>query len=243
MLRLSCAQDRSCGPVGVRKDVCNACSVYTADSSVGKNTMKATIRVSRGFARLKNDQLIPFAGSVIELMTGNPVFPTPLVPLADLGAALETFNEAVEASLNGGKREIAARDQARANLLTLLRQQAAYVEGVAAGDLTKLLSSGFQAVTPHNAQIPLPKPAIQRIENPSSATLALRVGAIPTARAYEVRMSYGADGWQTVGIFTQARKIVVGNLTPGTTYAFQVRAIGGTTGSSDWSDSVSHMSM
>lgn len=32
-------------------------------------------------------------------------------------------------------------------------------------------------------------------------------------------------------------------LTPGTQYQVQVRAIGGSTGYSDWSDSVSHMSM
>ena len=66
---------------------------------------------------------------------------------------------------------------------------------------------------------------------------------VPTARVYEVRMSYGTSGWQVVGLFTQARKILVENLTPGTTYTFQARAIGGSTGSSEWSDPVSHMSL
>jgi len=33
------------------------------------------------------------------------------------------------------------------------------------------------------------------------------------------------------------------NLTPGTTYNVQVRAIGGSTGYSDWSDPSSHMSL
>jgi hypothetical protein len=32
-------------------------------------------------------------------------------------------------------------------------------------------------------------------------------------------------------------------LTPGTTYSLQVRAVGGSTGYSDWSDAVSHMSL
>ncbi|MFM8469141.1 MAG: fibronectin type III domain-containing protein [Limisphaerales bacterium] len=36
---------------------------------------------------------------------------------------------------------------------------------------------------------------------------------------------------------------VVENLTPGTTYTFSVRAVGGSTGFSDWSDPVSHMSL
>jgi len=57
------------------------------------------------------------------------------------------------------------------------------------------------------------------------------------------RVSYGANGWQAAGVFTQARRIVLQNLTPGTTYNIQARAIGGSTGSSDWSDPVSHMAL
>ncbi len=35
----------------------------------------------------------------------------------------------------------------------------------------------------------------------------------------------------------------VSGLTPGGMYLFQVRAVGGSTGYSDWSDPVSHMSL
>ncbi len=117
------------------------------------------------------------------------------------------------------------------------------MEGVAGEDLTTLLSSGFEAVNTNRAQIPLPKPVIDRVENPQSTQLALRLTPVPTARAYEVRISYGTNGWQAAGIFTQARKIVLTDLTPGTTYTLQARAIGGSTGLSDWSDPVSHMSL
>jgi hypothetical protein len=44
-------------------------------------------------------------------------------------------------------------------------------------------------------------------------------------------------------MFTQARRIVLTGLTPGVTYAVRVRAIGGSTGFSDWSDPISHMAM
>jgi hypothetical protein len=37
--------------------------------------------------------------------------------------------------------------------------------------------------------------------------------------------------------------VVLTNLTPGGTYSIQGRAIGGSTGYSDWSDPVSHMAM
>jgi hypothetical protein len=56
-------------------------------------------------------------------------------------------------------------------------------------------------------------------------------------------MRYGANGWELAGIFTQARSITVDGRIPGTVYDVQARAIGGSTGYSDWSDPVSHMAM
>ena len=42
-------------------------------------------------------------------------------------------------------------------------------------------------------------------------------------------------------VFTQARRVVLTGLTPGTAYTLQVRAIGGSTGYSPWSEPVTHM--
>jgi hypothetical protein len=54
----------------------------------------------------------------------------------------------------------------------------------------------------------------------------------------------GAPGpWQGGGLFTNSRSMPLNGLTPGTNYTIQVRAVGGATGYSDWSDPVSHMSM
>jgi chitodextrinase len=47
--------------------------------------------------------------------------------------------------------------------------------------------------------------------------------------------------WQTAGLFTNSRSMSINGLTPGTTYFFQVRAIGGSTDYSDWSNPVSRM--
>jgi hypothetical protein len=84
---------------------------------------------------------------------------------------------------------------------------------------------------------------IDRIDNPMSTQLGLRLQPVPTAAAYEVRVRYGANGWEAVGIFTQARSIIIEGRTPGTVYEVQARAVGGSTGYSDWSDPVSHMSL
>ena len=46
----------------------------------------------------------------------------------------------------------------------------------------------------------------------------------------------------TGGHLQQARKITLPGLTPGQVYSVQSRAIGGSTGQSDWSDPTSHIS-
>ena len=45
----------------------------------------------------------------------------------------------------------------------------------------------------------------------------------------------GGAGWLPGGISTQARRMEIDGLTSDTTYTVQVRAIGGSTGQSDWS--------
>lgn len=110
------------------------------------------------------------------------------------------------------------------------------------------MSSGFAAMSTNTARSPLPQSAIVRIDNGHSTELVVRVRPVANARCYEVRAAAldagGTPGvWQPCGLFTSSRAIRVKGLTPGTIYTFQVRAVGGATGSSDWSDAVSHLCM
>ena len=116
---------------------------------------------------------------------------------------------------------------------------------VGASEGATLLASGFDAVSTSRA---LTAPSITDILNGNSGQLLPRITAVANARCYEVRYAAigpnGAPGpWQNGGLFTSSRAINIGGLTPGTSYSFQVRAVGGSTGYSDWSDPVSHMSM
>jgi len=49
--------------------------------------------------------------------------------------------------------------------------------------------------------------------------------------------------FQSAGVFSKARSMTITGLTPGTTYAIQVRALGGSTGSGDWSETVTRICM
>ena len=202
----------------------------------------STYRTSQAFTRLPDAPLNSFSENVGFKLAGNPGFTTPIIPLATLTATQIAFAEAIAAAAQGGKQLIAAKNATREVLLGLLRQEAAYVQSISGEDLPMLLSSGFEAMSTNRTQIQLPKPVVERVDNPMSTQIGLRLKPVPTAAAYEIRMSYVAGQWQAVGVFTQSR-VVIPDLTPGTTYTLQARAVGGSTGYSDWSDPVSHMSM
>jgi hypothetical protein len=203
------------------------------------------IHVSLGFAQLTNADLNSFAVGVFNGLTANAaVFTTPPVPPPALEAAQKAFESAVAAANGGGMQQTAIQDASHDALIGLLRQEALYVQQQAGGDPVKILSSGFQiAAAGHSPQTPMPKATILQILNEAGGQLLVRAQAIPNAHAYEAQISTAPNTWLPAGIYTQARRIAIPNLTPGVTYTVRIRAIGGSNGAGDWSDPVSHMAM
>jgi hypothetical protein len=115
-------------------------------------------------------------------------------------------------------------------------------------DLASLLSTGFKAASTNRAQSALPAPIISGILNGSAGQHLPQIGAIANSAGYESRFAViGADGtqgpWQTGQYAPNTRELAINGLTPGTLYAVQVRALGGSTNYSDWSDTVQHRAM
>jgi hypothetical protein len=199
------------------------------------------IRVSYAFTRLGDAPLVGFTGNVAEKMKTNPNFPTPAIDPDDLQAAAELLQTRIQDAQQGGVMARTLRNQQSAVVKDMLRTQAAYVQSVVGDDLAKLQSSGFEATSSNRARVQLPQPVIRRIYSPTSTVLAAVVGALANARAWEVRIHNGTDEWHSFGGLTSSRALLIPNRVPGQTYTVQVRAIGGLTGYSDWSDPVSHM--
>jgi hypothetical protein len=202
-----------------------------------------TFRVSYAFLRDKDPEFLVFSEGVVIGMAGNVGFATPRVDLSVLTQANTAFRNALTACETGGTLATADKDAKRLILEGYLRSQAAYVQSMAGEDLALLLSSGFQSTKTTRTRIMLPQPEIVRLDCPQSTFLGVRVKPVPTSRAYEVRMKNGTGDYQTVGIFTYARLITVPGVIPGQIYTVQVRAIGGLTGYSDWSNPASRMAM
>ena len=206
------------------------------------------LRVLLGFINAPDHSIEETAGAVIAHLSGNAAFPSPPVPTATLQSALTAFTAAIAAQAAGGPPATANKSNKRDALIALLRQLAGYVQQNCGNNMATLLSSGFDAVSTNRASVPLAPPGILSIDNGNSGQLLVKVTPIANAKAYEVRYAAIAPGgapgpWQDGGLFTNSRSMPVNNLTPGTNYTFQVRAIGGSTGYSDWCDASSHMSL
>ena len=205
------------------------------------------LRVLLGFSSAGDHQLEDTAGAVIKGITGNATYPTPPVTPANLQTALTAFTTAIAAQEQGGPAATADKNNKRDALIDLLRQEAAYVQMNCGNDMAKLLSSGFEAVGTSRTQTALDAPDILSIDNGNTGQLLVKVTPIANANAYEARCAAVTGGtpgaWQNGGLYTNSRSMPLNGLTPGTQYQVQVRAIGGSTGYSDWSDTVSHMSM
>ena len=210
----------------------------------------ALLRVLLGFTDASDHQLEETAGHIIDNLFVPPAsiyFPHPTAALGAVQEALTAFTAAIAAQRDGGPQATAAKEQARQTLIAPLRQLALYVQGVVQGNpsfgLAELLASGFDAVSTTRTQKPLDQPLIQKVLNEGSGQLKLMVGAVRNARTYEVQTQAAGGAWQSAGAFASTRGMVVTGLTPGVMYALRVRAVGGSTGYSPWSDAVSHMSL
>lgn len=204
-------------------------------------TTKKKYRVSLAYKQWPDAVLDEFAGHTVTCLTGNTAFPAPTVKLPDITALQAAFHTALDNAADGGRQLNALKEQARETLVAALDQNAAYVQSLAAFDLPMLKSSGYFETSSNHAQSPLATPGIAAVLNEQPAQLTLRLTPILNAYAYEVQIRNGAADWKSAGMFTQARRIVLTGLTSGASYTLQARAIGGSTGSSGWSDPVSHV--
>jgi hypothetical protein len=206
------------------------------------------LHVISGFSSLRDHSLEEVTGSVATGMDQNPAFPTPPVTPAQLKAALAGFTASVAAQNMGGKAATIEKNAKRDALVGMLRQNAAYVQQTCHNDLQTLTSSGFEAAVNTHTRTALDKPVIASVDLGNAGQLLVQLHPLPHAKSYEVRYAVlGTDKtqgpWQSAGMFTDSRAMDINGLTGGVTYIVQVRAIGGTTHYSDWSDGFSHMSM
>jgi hypothetical protein len=181
--------------------------------------------------------LITYAQSVATAMTGNPSFPSPAPALATVTAGMNALHDAESAALARTKGAVAARNDKRLALVTLLQQLRGYIQTVADTDLetaaTVIQSAGI-AVKKAPARKPRVFDAVQGAMSGSAKLVAASAGR---RAAYE--WQYSTDGgktWVMAPSTLQAKTTVTG-LTPGATVDFRYRPVT-KTGEGNWSQTV-----
>jgi len=204
--------------------------------------LKTMHGILRNFYEYPGNQLVPFGVNVGTNLDPLKFLNLPVDP-KDILLQANDLNAKQAAMVTGGPVEKAARDKAFQLLASSLDLDANIVEVVAGDDLELLLSTGYLPVSTNRASSPLDPAAIAGLFNNGTGSVVLRLQPVANAKSYQVQLSTDTGKtWTEAGIYTQARRVVLNGLTPGVTYYVRVRAIGGSTGASDWSGTSSIMS-
>ena len=201
-----------------------------------------SLKVFQSYGKAADAGVLTLGLSVASKMTNNPHFVNPPVDLAALHVDLETFSKAIVESLDGSKKVIAEKAKLRQTIIKWLRLLGHYVEATSNDDVAVVTSSGLQpAAVTRGAPRPLPTPAIRKIDHGVSGQLLVLIDGVAKARSYEIRYATVTGGtvgaWAIQATTTVRSAMPINGLTPGATYAFQVRALD-RLGFTDWSDSV-----
>ena len=158
--------------------------------------------------------------------------------IAGCNSSYATYTVAKAEAAQGGKEQIAARNAARAELVSQLRVLLNNINAIANGDDVILASSGFPLRSTSRTPIgPLPTPeAPVMTQGPTSGTLRAAIGRISGASLYGARLALASapDKYLETRQSTATRFDFDG-LTPGEVYNVEMNAIG-SAGATDFSD-------
>jgi hypothetical protein len=182
--------------------------------------------------------LIVYVRNVVERVTGNASFPTPVPTPAAITKATDELQVAETAVLTRVKGAVPVRNQKRAALVALLEQLRGYVQTVADADPANsaaiIASSGLavRKTTPR-------KPHVFAVKaGPLTGTAHLVTAFAGQRASYE--WQYSADGgktWIPAAVTLQAKATIAG-LVPGATVQFRYRPVT-RAGQGNWSEPVS----
>ena len=210
-------------------------------------TIPKLIKAALDFSKVLPEQLLAQGFAVLNGLIGNANFTNVPVDLALLKTALDAYSVAIAEARDGSKKAIALRNRQGEEVIRMLRALANHVELNCRDDMNIFLSSGFRprSSTRTPAQ-PLDQPAVVYVDQGNTGQLLVSIKAVRKAKTYDLRFGpLGTDGaapasWSIQTVPNTKTAARINGLTPGTTYAIQVRAYG-PLGYTEWSHSASRM--
>lgn len=198
--------------------------------------LKAMRKLKMNFARLTVPVKIQKAKAIVQKMTGNANFATPVPSLSGITAAIAKLEGSYEAAIDGGKSKTAAMHIDKDALVNLIKQLASYVQDISGGDETKILSSGFELFGERTPALLPEAPGDVRITAEGDGKITLQWNPVKFAKAYLVQMSDtpdAEDSWTIIDGSTRSR-FMASHLQSLSIKWFRVAALGAA-GRSTWS--------
>jgi len=204
-------------------------------------------RVSMGLSKLNITELIEFARQIVQAMTGNASFTSPVPALSQVGqiaTSLELANNNPNLSNEGKKLQTEAL---RGQLNSLLYQLAAYIENVANGDANVINSAGMRlASLPGPSQLPDAPLHVNTQSGLAEGQVKIKWDKVKYAHVYVIEISDDTAAvnpgstptsqptnstarsfitWVQSSILTQSH-VVLNGLSSGIKYAIRIYAVG-----------------
>lgn len=198
------------------------------------------IRVLLNFVNFTDTNLLAFCLRVVAALTGNTNYPVTSPTLAEITALTNEYSTALSNAANGGKTLTAIKNEKRAEIEIVFRNLALFIQANGQNNLSRILSSGFDANTGNYNTWPLPytPEGLKFDYGAISGTVDAEANPAEYATMYEFRYTedaYGPDArWIYLPLTTRPKTTITG-ITPGKSIWGQVRSINGK-GASDWSD-------
>ena len=183
-------------------------------------------KVLLNFIQFSVIEKVSYYRNLVAKTTGNPLLPTPEISMAELTAALDQFEAAIVSARDGSHIAISALHDCETATDKKFRILAHYVDKIADGDETTILSAGFQA---SKDPAPRNKPPLSAYNGSHSGSVILDTKAIDKAGSYIIQIADGSGpfvetDWRIVAVVTQSRYEVTG-LIKGKVYSFRVAAV------------------
>lgn len=202
------------------------------------DTARVVIDFSRG--KYSDMGLVTKSNFVIEKMTGNPSFTTPVISLTSFRESVDRFIVLYNKALEGTKEDTVLKNSQREVIEFNLKQLGKYVQLTSEGDEAMILSSGFDVAKKPVPIGPLEQATGLKIKTGSNkGSVSLSCDIVDQASFYEFEYTAAPitpeSIWQKQ-TSTKHRTEITG-LTSGKQYAFRVAGAGADPLRS-WSDEV-----
>jgi len=207
-------------------------------------TIVKKLKAVLGFKGVSDADFVTQLQTVYKDMNGNLNFSNPPVDMTAFKSGIDTLAVLVTDAADGGKKAIAAKNKQRAVMVKQVTLLGHFVEAVCNDDPAVFSTSGFVlAPTQRVPPQPLPAASLEWIDRgPVTGAVDVKVKGLPKALSYNLQYGVVANpgtlptSWTTLTL-PGSKKLTISNLTPGATYAFQVRALG-RLGYTDWSNPI-----